>query len=238
MRPLIIFLFFATLHDLAVAQNTATPLLPKNIRTADQSVPKGYHLLKKTQGDLNGDGFADIAAIYEADKAVTENRAYGDAGSEFIKEFQRPRLLAIYFSAPKNMSYNLALQNNYFILRAAEGGAMGEPVKDLLIANNELGLYFEGGNEWRWKLNYQFKYNEKDWQLIKATNTFYNSNSGEMTQNAFDFDDRTVTLTRGNIYNRKAANQSSEENLYFSQPRTFKTLKKPWTWEILDNCFL
>ena len=57
------------------------------------------------------------------------------------------------------------MQNNNFILRENEGGEVGEPFKALEIANNTLNLAFEGGGLWRWKLNYEFKYQDKKTSL-------------------------------------------------------------------------
>jgi hypothetical protein len=124
------------------------------------------------------------------------------------------------------------------MLRAKEGGALGEPFKALKIEHNSLNLSFEGGNNWRWKLNYQFKYQNKDWVLIKANNVYYNAFSGEMTDKLYDFTKRKIKQTTGNLFTRNIAHEIFEDILLFSEMRTFKTFKKPWTWEITKDNFL
>ncbi|RZK91516.1 MAG: hypothetical protein EOO98_05690, partial [Pedobacter sp.] len=106
--------------------------------------PNKWTVIDTAYGDLNHDNIQDMALILEHNLAINERRAYGDNETEIIKEFQKPRVLAVYFKDSKG-KYTLALQNNNFILRANEGGEMGEPLKSLKIANNSLHLGFEGG---------------------------------------------------------------------------------------------
>ncbi|MES2418569.1 MAG: hypothetical protein V4541_10320 [Bacteroidota bacterium] len=233
-----LFLLFIFSQQIAAAQTFSYPKLNKQGIDLSDLVPQNWKAIATAYGDLNNDLTEDMAIVLEYNLPITENRAYGDNETALIKEFQKPRVLAIYIKNKTTGNYTFLTQNNHFILRAQEGGAMGDPFKNISIKNNNLQLAFEGGSNWRWKLNYEFKYQNKDWNLIAANNIYYNIESGEMTEKHYDFLARKVYLTTGSLFNRNAANRVSEEILYFSSLRTFATFKKPWTWEITKDNFL
>lgn len=236
MKYILILLLIGT--KAGFAQQFNYPSLTKQAKDLKSITPQKWKVIATAYGDLNHDQTEDLSLILEYDLQISENRAYGDNETEIIKEFQRPRILAVYFKNSKSGTYVLEMQNNNFILRENEGGEVGEPFKALEIANNNLSLAFEGGGLWRWKLNYEFKYQNKTWALIKAKNTAYNPASGELTAKNYNFLERKTTATYGNIFARDAANEEREENLYFSQLKTLSSFKKPWTWEITTNNFL
>ncbi len=236
MKYILILLLIGT--KVCFAQQFNYPNLTKQAKDLQSITPQKWKVIATAYGDLNNDQTEDLSIILEYNLQISENRAYGDNETEIIKEFQRPRVLAVYFKNSKSGNYVLEMQNNNFILRENEGGEVGEPFKALEINNNTLSLAFEGGGLWRWKLNYEFKYQDKTWALIKAKNTAYNPASGELTAKNYNFLERKTTATYGNIFARDAANEEREENLYFSQLKTLSSFKKPWTWEITTNNFL
>jgi hypothetical protein len=201
-------------------------------------VPANWKVVDSVSGDLNGDGIKDLALILEFYRPVKESRAYGDNNTEIITEIQKPRMLAIYFRRSAAGAYKLITQNNNFILRSEEGGAMGDPLRPMAIQRNRLSLSFEGGGNWRWKLNYAFKYQHQDWYLEKAGNYAYNDDSGDMTDRQYDFLDNKKTTVTGKIHNRNSGNESSEQKLSIKIPRSFTNFKKPWTWELADGEYL
>lgn len=220
------------------AQSFNYPKLQAQGKAINNFIPENWKAIDTAYGDLNNDLAEDMVLVLEYNHAITEKRAYGDNDTEVIKEFQKPRIMAIFFKNKRLGNYQLVLQNNNFILRSEEGGAMGEPFKNLSIKNNTLNLLFEGGGDWRWKLAYEFKYQNKQWALIKANNTYYNASSGEMTDKTYDFIDRRLKQVDGNLFTRTAGNVVSEEILYFTELRTLNDFKKPWTWEITKDNFL
>lgn len=220
------------------AQPFIFPVLPEHGRSVQSLVPDNWQVIDSISGDLNNDNIMDLALVVEFYRPVKEKRAYGDNETEIITELQKPRILAIYFRRSASGAYRRITQNNNFILRSEEGGAMGDPLRPLKIESNSLILSFEGGSNWRWKLNYSFKYQNKDWQLTQANNYAYHNGSGEMNDKQYDFVNQTRKVVSGKISNAEAANETFEQPLTITALRTFESFKKPWTWEINKDEFL
>ncbi|NQX37933.1 hypothetical protein SAMN05421820_10365 [Pedobacter steynii] len=231
-------LFFLACQTAVYAQNFKYPTLPNQGKSLSALVPANWKILDSISGDLNHDQLNDLAFVMEYHKEVRESRAYGDNTTEIITEIQKPRILAVYFKRANGEGYQIGVQNNNFILRSAEGGIMGDPLRPLKIDSNKLVLSFEGGGDWRWKLNYTFRYQDKNWFLEKAGNEYYNESSGEMTHKKYDFILRKRLVTTGKTHNRDAANETVSEDFPFKTLRTFQSFKKPWTWEIGPDEFL
>ncbi|RZK01827.1 MAG: hypothetical protein EOO43_23770 [Flavobacterium sp.] len=219
------------------AQKFSYPRLVTQSDKPEITIPKNWKVIDSAVGDLNNDKQQDIVLILEHQTAISEERAYGNYAIELIREVQKPRILAIYFKGTGN-KHRLALQNNDFILRSEEGGKVGDPLKGIRIDSNKLMLSFEGGNDWRWKLNYGFEYQQKNWTLVNANNVYYNNETGEMVDKQYDFIDRTIKTVVGSIFNRNISNVTDEDILVFTQPRTLNDFKKPWTWEVTNDNYL
>lgn len=236
---ILLSLFFLLSFNFTYAQKAFIfPKIKSTVRSIDEISPPKWNIINAAKGDLNGDGIEDYAVILEFDNKVDENRTYGDNHSDIIKEVQKPRILAIYFKEGNKNIYQLSTQNNDFILRSEEGGKLGDPLLGINIKDQKLFLRFRGGSEWRWELGYTFQFQNNDWFLTNAINLYYNNNTGSMTERNYNFLNRELISTYGNIYQRSISNYSDSEILYFSQMKTFKTFKKPWAWEILPNVYL
>jgi len=232
-----IFFMLLSISSTGFAQKFSFPKLAVQSDKPEKSIPKNWKVIDSAIGDLNDDKQQDIVLILEHQTAISEERAYGNYAIELIREVQKPRILAIYFKGTNN-KYKLAAQNNDFILRSEEGGKVGDPLKGLRIDCNKLILSFEGGNDWRWKLNYQFEYQQKNWTLVNANNVYYHAETGEMVDKQYDFIDRTIKTVVGSIFNRNISNATDEDILVFTQPRTLNDFKKPWTWEVTKDNYL
>jgi len=232
-----VFLFLFLICKFSSAQTFTYPKFPKQGKDITNLIPKDWKVIDTAYGDLNNDATHDLAFVLEYGLPIAERRAYGDNETELIKEFQKPRMLVIYLKNKQSDTYTFCVQNNNFILRANEGGSLGDPLKKIEITNQNLQLSFEGGHRWRWKLNYEFKLRDKEWTLVKANTLYYNNESGEMTEKNYNFVDRKVFQIIGNIFSAEK-NIGTEEILYFSNLRTFNTFKKPWTWQVTKDNFL
>ena len=231
-----IILFLVLCSNLAFAQPFKYPVLNPQGKSIKTLIPPQWKVIDSVYGDLNNDKVDDLALILEFYAAVKENRAYGDNTTELITEIQRPRILAVYFKSGRN--YRLATQNNNFVLRAEEGGEMGDPLRPLSITSNKLNLAFEGGGNWRWKLNYSFKYIENDWRLTNANNYAYHRASGEMNDKQYDFLANKRVVITGTIGDNLSLNEKVEQPLKVKSKRTLLNFKKPWTWELGPDEYL
>ena len=129
-------------------------------------VPDGWHLLdafeeSRVIGDLNKDGIQDVAFVIEG--KATEIEA-------------APRMLFI-VGGNKNNSYSLLAQAKEIILRADEGGIMGDPFMGLSIDRGSLLIHHYGGSAWRWSSTYRFRYQEDGFYLIGATEDWFHAAS-------------------------------------------------------------
>lgn len=231
-----IILFLLGCQTAVYAQNFKFPTLANQGKSLSAIVPAKWKILDSVSGDLNQDQLKDLAVILEYEQEIRESRAYGDNTTDLITEIQKPRILAIYFKT-KN-GYQLATQNNNFILRSQEGGAMGDPLRPMGIDQGQLSLSFQGGGEWRWKLKYTFKHQEKDWILEKASNYYYNQNSGELNDKQYDFVKQKRTVTTGLGHQSRVVKAPVTQDFPIKTLRTFQSFKKPWTWEISPDEFL
>lgn len=231
-------LFFIFFQTAVYAQPFVFPELPEYGKSAESLVPQNWKIIDSVSGDLNNDNIKDIALVLEFYRPVKENRAYGDNNTEIITEVQKPRILAVYFRRSAKGSYRISVQNNHFMLRAEEGGEMGDPIRPISIAANKLILSFEGGGHWRWKLNYSFKYEDKDWLLTTANNYAYQQESGETNDKQYDFINNKKKVVSSIINNGTLASETFEQPLNIKPLRTFNSFKKPWTWEIRPDEFL
>ncbi|MCX2454036.1 hypothetical protein OQX61_22395 [Pedobacter sp. PLR] len=231
-----IILLLLSCQTVVYAQNFKFPSLPNQGKSLSEMIPDKWKILDSVSGDLNQDRAKDIAVILEYHQEIRESRAYGDNTTELITEIQKPRILAIYFKH-KN-GYQLAAQNNNFILRSQEGGALGDPLRPMGIEKNQLSLSFQGGGEWRWKLKYTFGYQQKTWTLEKAGNYYYNESTGELTDKQYDFLNQKRMVTTGLGHQSRVVNKTVTQDFPISTLRTFQSFKKPWTWEISPDEFL
>ncbi|MBC8984464.1 hypothetical protein H9X96_01590 [Pedobacter sp. N36a] len=231
-----IILFLLGCQTAVYAQNFKFPTLANQGKSLADMVPAKWKLLDSVSGDLNQDQVKDLAVILEYHQEIRESRAYGDNTTDLITEIQKPRILAIYFKTRNG--YQLATQNNNFILRSEEGGKMGDPLRPMGIEQGQLSLSFQGGGEWRWKLKYNFKYQEKNWTLEKASNYYYNENSGELTDKQYDFVNQKRMVTTGLGHQSRVVNKTVTQDFPLKNLRTFQSFKKPWTWEISPDEFL
>lgn len=235
MHYLLIFLLSLSLQT-SFAQNFIYPKLAPTGQSIEKLIPNHWHAIDTIYGDLNNDKVDDLVLVFEFNEPIYETRAYGDVSTEIIKEFQRPRMMAIYFKTARQ-KYMLAHQNNHFILREKEGGNQGDPYRGISIDGNRLNLQFKGGNKWWWQLDYQFKFEHQQWVLVAATNSYRHEDSGSLEEKSYDFVRRKVTETTGS-YRERTRNKVTENRLEFDRLRTFSNFKKPWTWEITEDNFL
>ena len=148
------------------------PVLPQQGKDINSFIPEQWKVLQAIEGDLNKDGLPDIAAVIE--------------GKPIIYEKDAPRLLFIALRDADGV-YSLSLQSDKAILRGDEGGVWGDPFYEgLSIDRGSLLIDFYGGSRYRWAYTYRFRYQDKGWYLIGATESSLDTGTGEGTINDYN----------------------------------------------------
>lgn len=177
--PLVLVCFLIVTGVTASGNNTgetvAIPNLISQGKNTEAFVPKGWRLIKETNGDLNKDGLADIAGVLE----------YGRPYEQGSLEEAPPRLLFLAFQ-DKERQYRLSIQTAKAILRADQGGVWGDPFAGLSVNRGSILLEFYGGSNWRWAHSYRFRYQDGGWYLIGATIESFFTGTGEGTKEDYN----------------------------------------------------
>ena len=149
----ILFLF----GNISLCQQFYYPVCNKSSAVADELIPENWNFKNSATGDLNGDNVPDLAMIIEYKDTIQEVRPDSSVNEG------SPRILLLYFKNPKSGNYELALQNNTFIVRYNEGGMDPEPHCDLSITHKVLDVSFDF---LRSPVEYKFRYQQNDFYLI------------------------------------------------------------------------
>lgn len=209
-----ILLFFAIPGHALQAQNYQYPVLKKNGASAEAFLPKGWHILTQTSGDLNKDGLADLAAVIEADSLVKSLKEW--------ENDQQPRILFAAFRQP-NGQYALSVQSNESIMLANEGGVFGDPFDALEINRGSIVVRFYGGSSDRWSYVYRWRFQNKDWFLIGATYT--ESSTHHEGYKVHDFNLLTGAAER--TISKRAEDGKESSGLLTKTPFKFKKIPLP-----------
>ncbi|HVU97306.1 MAG TPA: hypothetical protein VHE34_18880 [Puia sp.] len=118
-------------------QSFSFPEFRRPIKSASELFSSKWALKDSAMGDLNGDHRPDMALILEYADTATESR------SRDIENTGRPRILMILFWDSVDRSFEVAVQNNTFILREGEGGMAGDPYGGIRIQHRVLEINYE-----------------------------------------------------------------------------------------------
>jgi hypothetical protein len=212
--------------------------IPSTAGSPEEFIPNGYHLCEVSgekalvEGDLNKDGISDLALVIEGDEKVGASA---------------PRILIIAFGK-EDRTYSVSVIARTAILKSDEGGMWGDPFEGISIKDGSIHLSFYGGSAWRWADNYQFRYQDGDWYLIGATESFINVGNNVGTEKDYNLltgdyiitdyaEDGTSKVTNGSFVKR---NQYRLEDFITGNEDVFNFEKDPSAHayqpsEITDN---
>ena len=163
-------------------------------------IPHNWKLLEKVQGDLNGDGQADLALIIE--ETSPENIVKNDSlGSPELN--LNPRKLLVLFKNPQ--AYQLAASNDFLPSEGdAESPCLADPLAEgeaLAIKNGllKIGLHYwlSCGSWYVTNHLYTFRYQDQSFKLIGYDSNDFHRASGDITERSINFLTGKVKSTSG-----------------------------------------
>jgi hypothetical protein len=136
MRNPVIFLLsqFSILFScsLAVAENAVS-----QPEAMERYMQTGSTVLAESNGDLNGDGLADHAVVFEAPEGVVEPSNSCDGSDDYSDAPVRRLIVDLsQEAAPATM----ALDDSRVVLRSDQGGIFGDPFEDVSIENGAVTI--------------------------------------------------------------------------------------------------
>lgn len=238
-RILLILIFLCgiqTVFGQAFKMPTASdyPNLRKICARSADFIPRGWTLMDKAEGDLNGDKKNDFVLVIKANKESFLNKSENLVNKQFDTN---PRILAILFS--ENSRYKLVLQSNTFIAMS-DSPSMLEPFQSVKIANGVLRFDFEifysAGGWTMYEMTYKFRFQNGAFALIGADKITTQRNSGEVETRSYNFLTDKLKTTNGDISGKNNKVQWTTYNL--QHLKSFETFSEPFKWEIEKDYFL
>ena len=172
---LIIFVYFQVPAE-------SMPSIPSSGTILDDFIPKGWILNKKDEGDLNKDGLPDIAAAIE-EKLPPDT-----------EESARRILLLL---LKNDSGYILSAKSAKAILRADDGGMMGDPFLTLACSRGSVLIGFYGGSRSRWGYLLRFRLQDEGWALIGLSTDDIDAQTGDEKTEDFNLlTGQVVTSTK------------------------------------------
>lgn len=186
----IIFLFAIAVLGMAAA-SPQLPSLPTTGKSMQAFVPKGWHVLSITTGDIDADKDADtvlaLASDAEDDPATTG----------------APRLLV--FLLKEKGGYKLAASSDKAILCKTCGGSKDDPFRSPTIEGGDVVVRHETTGAKNITTTHRFRYQDGNWYLIgkqastqpasrkKATSLEMNLVEGKQTRQTTDSAGKNVS---------------------------------------------
>lgn len=139
------------------------PVINKTGKHSESFVPKGWEIIGQTKGDINKDGLEDfMLAIKDIEEDMNDDKEYS-------------RLLLVLFGT-KDKLLTLYVSTGKAILCKRCGGVFGDPFQSLVLKDGELSIEHFGGSTERWGITDFFRWNGKDFILVKETRSSANVN--------------------------------------------------------------
>ncbi len=213
------------------------PLVPKRAHNYAAFVPKGWKILGKAQGDLNGDGQSDVVLVIKGDFSKFKQKNSGLGRRIFDTN---PRLLLILLKDPSGNSYKLAEQTRN-IVAGADEPTMDEPFKSVGIKNGVLSIsvqsFYSAGGWSASDTTYKFHYRNNHFVLVAAERDELERNTGEETVCNYDFIARKARIASKTIANNLRL-QIRRKRLPKRKLKNFSDFKTLYEWQVVPGCYL
>lgn len=210
------------------------------VRTASPTcqgfAPKGFRVVEKAEGDLNGDRLADCVLVIQGTdkKFLYKNEGFGSP------EFDtNPRILVIAFRN-KNGGYTLKEQSNTLIA-LPNAPNMTEPFQEAKIVSGVLHIlieeFYSAGSWSMSNRTYKFRYQNNEFELIGLDHTYVRRNTGEITTRSYNFSTGKAIRNDSTI-DDDGKGKETRYNFKLDPLKTLKTVPPPFTWEIEEDVII
>lgn len=188
---------------LVTSCHTSIPELNKSGNNISELIPKNWILISKAEGDINNDGYNDLAFVIQSTYKRNIYKNKGEPGSKTID--LNPRIFAIYFKDPISGKYNLRIQKDRFIL-IKDSPIMEEPFEDMKINNKGVliiyfNIWYNAGSWSAVRHIYKFKLYNNKFKLIGYDRNELIRNTGETTDYSYNFLTNKMKISKGNVSN-------------------------------------
>lgn len=204
----------------------------QTLATPEAFVPANWNVIQRVEGDLNKDGLADVALILEDTDPAHQVKRTGDPVVD-LKNFNKRRLLVLFQTRGKQFEAK-ADRADWIV----STGNSGISCFDNSWSNNDAPLSIKKGqlivglNYWTncsskssGRLDYIFRYDGKQFNLIGADGATFSEIRGELTKTSVNFSTRQQKKTVWADMTGKQADRSLTHWLKL----------KPGTLYTLDN---
>ncbi len=241
--PFSILLLSLSTHCLADEQSfkyptvADYPTIRKEGSRVAEFVPKGWSVLGKASGDLNGDKISDEALVIRANIAKYKQKNTSLGTNEYDTN---PRLLLVLLKNSVGGGYRLADQTKN-IVAGADFPTMDEPFEKIVIKNNVLEIFVQSFyNAGSWSAsNTVYKFQDKDgaFVLIGAEHDEVQRNTGEESSYSYNFLSGKVRIASKTIESN-LAKRVSWKKIPKRKLRKFADFKTLYEWEVVPTCYL
>jgi hypothetical protein len=213
------------------------PTIRKGATRIADFVPKGWTILGKASGDLNGDRISDEALVLRGNSAKYKQHNTGLGTNEFDTN---PRLLVILLKNPGGDGYRLSeITKN--IVAGSDGPTQDEPFEKIAIKNNVLEIFVQSFyNAGSWSASntvYKFQMRNGAFVLIGAEHDEVQRNTGEEAAYSYNFLSGKLRVASKSIESDLAP-RVSWKKLPKRKLRKFADFEKLYEWEVLPTCYL
>ena len=196
----------------------------------EELIPSGWKILDNKTGDLNQDGFQDLAfVIQDTDPdAFSLNDGFGGDTLDL-----NPRLLEIYFGSESGVLKRV-LQSDQFIIRK-DSPTMDEPFAGLEITEKgilevQFHIWHSAGSWFTSNHTYKFRYQDNQFALIGYDWVEAHRASGDTKDYSINFLAKKMEITLGN-YTEDGPGSVESIDFELDQLKTLESMGKPFEWE-------
>lgn len=179
------------------------PTLPATVLNLDGLIPAGWKMETKALGDLNGDGFTDVAMVVRGnDQALV----ISNSGLGTDRLDTNPRLLVVALGR-NGGGYRVVVQNSTLIPRRVDpvvddpfdsvtGGGLSVKGQSIRV---QLGFFMSAGGWGMFNVTYTFRWQHDRLELIGYDRNDTQRNTGETRSISINYSTGKVKIATGNI---------------------------------------